>query len=153
MEIIKATETHLPEIFALYRELFAGSAELDPERFQAAEQNDSFIRNILAAGDADVLLACEGKKVLGLALILEDETPDYSCLVKRKTAVLMDLVVKRAFRGSGAGSRLMDAVKAWAKTHKAEYLQLNVLAQNQSAIAFYKRHGMENTITTMECKL
>lgn len=153
MEIFKADDTFLSQIMELYRKLFDEMAEIDPERFKSAEQNTDFIGNIIASETADVLLAEKNDEIVGLALVLEDETPDYSCLVKRKTAVLMDLIVGREKRKAGVGSALLKASKDWAASHHAEYLQLNVLAKNTQALGLYEQLGLESTMVTMECRL
>ena len=43
-----------------------------------------------------------------------------------------------AVRGQGVGSELLAAAKRWARNRRLEYLELNVLAQNENAIQLYE---------------
>jgi ribosomal protein S18 acetylase RimI-like enzyme len=56
---------------------------------------------------------------------------------------IKDFVVTSAARGSGVGTALLAAVKArLAELGVAEY-RVNVVAANQSAVAFYERCGLK----------
>jgi len=59
----------------------------------------------------------------------------------RPTLVLKELYVCRAQRGSGIGSGLLRAVATFALTQHAARLKWDVLAGNDEAEAFYRRHG------------
>jgi ribosomal protein S18 acetylase RimI-like enzyme len=56
--------------------------------------------------------------------------------------------VAPAYRRTGTGSLLVDAVQAWARTRGVYELRLMVTNSNQGAIAFYERQGFSLTGTT-----
>jgi ribosomal protein S18 acetylase RimI-like enzyme len=56
-------------------------------------------------------------------------------------AELESIHVYPQFRGSGIGSRLVEAFLAWAAEHGAVRASVTAYAANESAIRFYERHG------------
>jgi len=63
-------------------------------------------------------------------------------------AHLVSMWVAPAYRRTGTGSLLVDAVQAWARTRGVYELRLMVTSSNQGAIAFYERQGFSLTGTT-----
>ena len=72
-------------------------------------------------------------QILGFALVQQQDTPPFNCIVPHKYAYLMDIVVAPEQRGKGIGKQLIHAVKSWAKSRKMEYIELCVLSQNRNA--------------------
>jgi len=66
---------------------------------------------------------------------------NFSTFIARQGLYLEDLYVRPAWRGSGAGRRLMAAVAAEAATAGARRLDWAVLDWNAPAIGFYERLG------------
>jgi ribosomal protein S18 acetylase RimI-like enzyme len=56
-----------------------------------------------------------------------------------------DVVVDEAYSGMGIGSLLLEHIEKYAKSEGVSRLQLMVYQQNESAIAFYKKHGWTET--------
>ncbi len=65
----------------------------------------------------------------------------------------MDLVVDPKQRGDGTGTKLMNACKDWARCRNLEYLELNVLRENEAAIKLYEREKFREDVKTMRCEL
>ncbi|EKS9796515.1 MULTISPECIES: GNAT family N-acetyltransferase [Burkholderia] len=58
--------------------------------------------------------------------------------------VLLDcLHVHPSHHGSGTGKRMIDAVRAWARTIGAHKVHLKVLEDNVRAIGFYEHNGWQ----------
>jgi RimJ/RimL family protein N-acetyltransferase len=51
--------------------------------------------------------------------------------------------VKKKYWGQGIGGKLMDAMLAWAKDHGIRKINLRVRADNEAAIALYRKKGFE----------
>ena len=68
-------------------------------------------------------------------------------------ARLEDLAVDEAVRGQGVGSELLAAAKRWARNRRLEYLELNVLAQNENAIRLYESQDFVEATKVMRCML
>ena len=63
-------------------------------------------------------------------------------------AHLVSMWVAPAYRRTGTGSLLVDAVQAWVRTRGVYELRLMVTSSNQGAIAFYERQGFSLTGNT-----
>jgi len=101
--------------------------------------DEALVREALA-GDppaARALLAEIGGELVGFALYFMN----FSTFIARQGLYLEDLYVRPAWRGSGAGRRLMAAVAAEAAAAGARRLDWAVLDWNASAIGFYERLG------------
>ena len=58
-----------------------------------------------------------------------------------------------AVRGQGVGGELLAAAKRWARNRRLEYLELNVLAQNENAIRLYESQDFVEATKVMRCML
>ena len=145
-----ADQTIIEEI---YPTLFEAMSQLQPQHIQAAEQNPDFIRKIITENGKDILLAQCGEQVLGFGVVLMTHTPPYNCFVPHPYADLLDLAVLPAARGNGLGTLLLQAVKGWAKSHGADYLELGALSNNQGAIRLYEREGFYECMKTFRASL
>lgn len=154
MEIRVATKNNIEDIRKLYEELFSDMRNLQPTYFQSAKQDKEFLEGIIASEKSDILMAIDNDEViLGFALIQEQETPPFNCLVIHQYTYLMDLIVKRSYRGSGIGTILINEVKKWSKNRNLEYVELNVLPENINAIKLYEKQEFKNAMQTMRCVL
>ena len=134
MKIRKATTKDISGIIDLYTILFSDMAKLQPGYFKVAKQDDEFIRMIIENEDSDILIP-------------------YNCLVEHNFAYLMDFVVEPVFRNKGIGKKLIESVKKWALEKDCKYIELNVLSQNDKAIALYKAMDFDEEMKTMRMKL
>lgn len=153
MEIELATVEDLEQIRSLYEELFAYMAQLQPDYCKAGQISPRFVENTIKTDRGDVFVAREKGKVVGFALLLEQQTPTYDCVVPYKFGYLSDLVVAPASRGKNVGSALIQKAKEWAKGRKLSYLELNVIEENKGAKKLYAREGFTTSNLIMKCKL
>ncbi|MCW6073859.1 GNAT family N-acetyltransferase [Clostridium sporogenes] len=154
MEIRVATKDSIEDICRLYEELFSDMGSLQPTYFKSAEQDKIFLESIIASEKSDILMAIDNNEVIvGFALIQEQETPPFNCLVKHQYAYLMDMIIKRPYRGKGIGTTLINEVKKWTKDRNLEYVELNVLPENINAIKLYEKQEFKNAMQTMRCVL
>ncbi len=65
-------------------------------------------------------------------------------------AELSNMFVEPDFRRQGVGGQLMDAFKTWAHQQQARRLKVGAATGNQSALAFYRRHGFHEMETYLE---
>ncbi|SAL38341.1 GNAT family N-acetyltransferase [Caballeronia humi] len=87
----------------------------------------------LDAGEGIALIAELGAVPVGFVCLAN---PDAS------GSVLVDnLHALPGYRGTGAGSAMLDAAKAWARERGASRLHLSVLEDNRPAIGFYESRG------------
>ena len=149
-----AVEADIPAITALYRELDQALVSMQPEFFCEAPREADEIRRDIRAQDADFLLAEQDGAALGFARVnYAGWTPEFSCVLPHRYARLEDLAVDEAVRGQGVGSELLAAAKRWARNRRLEYLELNVLAQNENAIRLYESQDFVEATKVMRCML
>ena len=161
LTIRPARRKDVKAIAALYREIFEVMATLDPEHFQRASQDKTFIRQKIQNPNADFLLAITQdytsesprEEVVGFALIAERTTPPYNAFVPLRYGYIMDLVITETYRHQGVGTALIAEAKAWCRERLIEHLQLSVLANNEAAKALYKKEGFTPHMMSLEVKL
>ena len=112
------------------------------------------ISSTVKAQDADFLLAEQDGTPMGFALVTyAGWTPAYSCVLPHRYARLEDLVVGKAYRGRGIGGELLAAAKRWARNRRLEYVELQVLAQNEGAQHLYESQDFVEATKVMRCML
>lgn len=149
-----AAEADIPAILTLYRQLDSALVAMQPEFFCEGPREEDEIRKAIRADDADFLLAERGGAVVGFALVgYAGWTPEFSCVLPHRYARLEDLAVDEAVRGEGVGGELLAAAKRWARNRRLEYLELNVLAQNENAIRLYESQDFVEATKVMRCML
>lgn len=153
MEIRIASENDIKQIEQLYKQLFSDMAKLQPQYWQKASPSIGHIKATIKSKTADILLAIMDFQIIGFALVEEQETLPYKCIVYHKFANLMDLIVDESHRGQGVGSALLTSVKLWAKNRRLEFVELQVLSENTDAIKLYESFKYRAVKHTMHLPL
>lgn len=153
MNIRIAKNEDIDQINNLYKILFAYMCELQPAYFKATNQDTEFLTSIIKSESADIIVAENNGHIVGFALVQEQVTPPYNCIVQHKYAFLMDIAVEPESRDQGVGSALINSVKQWAKKRNLEYLELNVISENLRAYKLYKNENFTEVMRTMRCSL
>lgn len=87
----------------------------------------------------EALIAWRGAEAVGLALFFRE----FSSWLGSPGVYVQDLYVSRSQRGTGLGSKLMQAVYDRASDWEAGYCKLSVHLDNDSAMAFYTHLGFK----------
>lgn len=127
----------LDAMVSLLRTLFAIEADF---AFDEAKQRRG-LRLLLESDQGCLLVAEADAAVIGMCsgqLLISTAEGGLSLLVE-------DLVVDKAYRRQGVGSRLMEALKDWAVGRDVSRLQLLADRNNAPALAFYRRRGWQRT--------
>ncbi len=133
MKIRKATQTDMPFVLNLIRELAA--FEREPEAVVVTV--DDLIRDGFSEPPLFNCLVAENENtIIGMALFYYR----YSTW-KGKTIHLEDLIVKADQRGTGAGFALYQEIIKHGEKDKVRRIEWNVLDWNAPAIAFYEKSG------------
>ncbi len=133
MKIRKATQTDMPFVLNLIRELAA--FEREPEAVVVTV--DDLIRDGFSEPPLFNCLVAENENtIIGMALFYYR----YSTW-KGKTIHLEDLIVKADQRGTGAGFALYQEIIKQGERDKVRRIEWNVLDWNAPAIAFYEKSG------------
>jgi len=87
----------------------------------------------------EALIAWNGAEAVGLALYFRE----FSTWLGQPGVYVQDLYVAPSARGTGLGSKLMQAVYDRSRGWSAAYCKLMVHADNDAAISFYSRLGFK----------
>lgn len=127
-----------------FKALRLDALESDPDAFgetfeDAARLSDGEwaekLSRILSSGDA-IFVAEVGGEFVGMCGVGEDRT-------RGGYGFVWGVFVKRSQRGSGAGSRLMDAAEGRAEARGFKGVNGWVAAPNDRAVNFYRKRGYE----------
>lgn len=123
----------MPAVLGLIQELAIFEKEPDAVVVTVADlERDGFGANPLF----EVFVAELNNEIIGMALFYYR----YSTW-KGKTIHLEDLIVREAYRGTGAGSALYREVMHYAKAQNLRRVEWAVLDWNTPAINFYEKSG------------
>jgi ribosomal protein S18 acetylase RimI-like enzyme len=151
MEIVEATESHIPALLELWTEFFDYHRDIDPYYTRSEDalvHIGKRLREKMEDEDSQVLVAVEGDTVVGYSLSwIADNSP----FVKEKQhGFICDLAVTSAHRGKGIGENLLERTLAWFTAKGIRRIAIYTLTGNPRAIAFWKCHGFEATMQCME---
>jgi ribosomal protein S18 acetylase RimI-like enzyme len=134
MEISRATVEDIPQLCELLALLFDQEAEFRPDSALQAEG----VRQIIEFPERGRILALrEGQSVIGMVNLLFT----VSTALGGRVAILEDMVVRPECRSRGAGSILLEAALALARSSGCLRITLLTDTENEPAQRFYKRHG------------
>jgi len=124
----------IPQLCELLGMLFAQEAEFRPD----SETQARGLHEILGFPERGRILVLRGEdSLLGMVNLLFT----VSTALGGRVALLEDMVVRPAHRGSGAGSLLLRAAVDSARANGCARITLLTDRSNESAQRFYLRHG------------
>lgn len=134
VEIRDVTEEDWPELKRIrLAALLDAPAAFGVSHTSAAAYTDDAWRDRAAGrGPARYILAFEGNEAVGIVAHVPDAKQELN---------LIALWVAPSQRGTSTASRLIDAVKSYARNNGHTRLFLDVAPENQRASAFYQKHG------------
>ena len=134
MKIILADLSHIPELAVLNKRLIQDEGHPNPMNVkQLAERMSGWLQSEYTA-----YLAKIGDEIAAYCLFRDDGDHYY----------LRQLYVDRGFRRQGIATQLLDWMYQHIWTDKK--VRLDVLAHNESAIAFYLHYGFKVGCLSME---
>lgn len=136
VEIRKGTLADEEDVAVLIRELgqeLGITGDVNPVSWY------STLRKMLASPEWTFLLAEEGKKNVGLLILLILPSLYHG----GNTAAITELIVSGAFQGKGIGALLVEESKRIGRSMGCEELDVSVEVDNESAIGFYEKLGFK----------
>ncbi|MDX6740384.1 GNAT family N-acetyltransferase [Actinocorallia sp. A-T 12471] len=97
-------------------------------------------------GDGFALLAREGDKTVGYALVEVRTDPDDTWVSADRIAHIHSLLVRPEGRGHGVGTSLLDAVDTELAALGVKDVWIDALAANTDAITLYERRGFRPAV-------
>jgi ribosomal protein S18 acetylase RimI-like enzyme len=151
IEIVKAEEHHVSDICKLWLEFMQFSQDIDPifaprdGAIPVFEKQE--LRPFMKSENNLVLVAIDGEKVVGYSFSLINEPGN---LVKRKKfGYIHDLFITKSYRRRGIGEKMYDEILKWFHAKDIDRVELQLIAKNQMAYSFWRKHGymdFQNTL-------
>lgn len=142
--IRKATEIDIPKISELLFEVQKVHSDVRPDLFRAGgkKYTDSELKGIIESEKTPVFVYTEDGTILGYAFCIFKQEKNSTSLTDIKTLYIDDLCVEKNARGKHIGTKLYNFVLNFAKKSGCYNLTLNVWADNENAVKFYKAIGL-----------
>ncbi len=137
----------------LYGVLDVESVRYQPEHFIRAMRPKTLVERHLNDPDSAVFLMHADAEPIGFIHAQLQEPDDSGINRPQRFVCIWDIAVKEGYRCVGAGSMLLEAALDWGRGYGAQYARLNVLAQNESALRFYGKHGFAPAQLTLEARI
>ena len=155
MEIRKATQSDIPGMLALLRQVGQVHHEIRPDIFRSGAQkyDETALLSLLTDPMRPIFVATKGAFVAGYCFCILKESQEDPVLTDRKELYIDDLCVDENHRGKGIAKTLYSHTCAYAKSIGCRFVTLNVWQGNDNAMAFYQSLGMTQRSITMETVL
>lgn len=154
MEIRLANASDIPGILNLLGQVGHIHRNIRPDLFREhpLKYDHAALEELLKDSQRPIFVAVE-ETVLGYCFCIRKETKDNPVLQDEKSLYIDDLCVDESCRGKHIGQQLYDYVRDYARGEGFRTITLNVWCGNDSAMAFYKKQGMQPRNITMESVL
>lgn len=106
--------------------------------------------NLIQREDAYVIVATIDGKIIGSGYALIKNSVPYKN--PKQYAYLGFMYVLPKFRGKGINGNIIDSLIDWAKERNITEIQLDVYAENESALNAYKKRSFKPHLLTMRLK-
>jgi ribosomal protein S18 acetylase RimI-like enzyme len=147
MEITLASTGQVDEITSLWVDLAdsqrAHGSHILPDENRATAR-DAVLRHSVAD---ELLVAVDEGAVLGFVMFTV-ESGEYQ--QDRTRGLIRNIYVRPEDRGQGIGTALLEAAESHLADRDADTVGLEVMADNEAARRFYRRHGYEPHRVSLE---
>ena len=140
-----AMEKDIPAIMDLLMQVNMVHHQARPDLFKgfATKYTPDELRTILSDALRPVFVCVdEEDQVLGHAFCIFRQWTDHPVLTDVESLYIDDLCVHEAYRGQHIGSLLFSHIRSFARQSGCYNITLNVWAQNENALAFYRQMGL-----------
>lgn len=145
MEIIEATEKHIPEITKLWMEFMYFNAEIEP--FDTSGDNvltkvETHLKNKITSDDSLILVAIVDKKVVGYSISEITQKP--AAFRKQTLGIIYDMAVTAGHRRKGIGKAMLDRIKAWFKERDIKRIETSAVTKNTIGNSYWQEQGFKD---------
>jgi len=97
------------------------------------------------------LVAEQNGKIVGYVISVISNAPSYR--TEKLFAEPESMFVLPEFRGSIAAYRLVEKIKEWALSKKADYIKFSTQAGNKRMLSLFRKRGFKDRQVVLEMKL
>ena len=152
MNILFATERHIPGMIRLLDQVGQVHHEIRPDLFRsgARKYSEDDLSLLLQDPSRPILIGEIDGQVAGYCFCILQEIQGDSVLCDRKVLYIDDLCVEEARRGTGIATALYKRTCEFARELGCQAVTLNVWCGNDNAQRFYEKMGMKPQKIGME---
>jgi len=150
LEIIPATQGHVPQILELWKEFEDFHKEIDSFFTRSKDGHvkfGEFVHRQMDSEDSLVLVAVNGKDVIAYSISRISKHPPVFEL--ESYGDIIDLAVTSTDRRRGIGTEMLGKIYEWFKSRGMNRVELRVAVRNQIGYSFWKKHGFQDYIHTL----
>ncbi len=150
IEIIRATEYHVPAIIELWKEFIDYHRDIEPvyaRTEDAAAKFEEHLKNLMASDDSQVLVALDRGEAVAYSISQISKRPPM--VLQTEFGFISDLGVRSDYRRKGLGEQVLNRILEWFESRRVKRIELLVLSQNHTAVSFWKKHGFETFVNRM----
>jgi len=116
-----------------------GNMSRYPDEIKLTEEEErDYLSKIEASADAIMIVAVINGKIVGIAGL-----NPVSPLERLKHRAMLGISIQKEYWSMGIGSVLVEAILEMARNSGYEQVELDVIEDNENAIALYKKFGFE----------
>jgi GNAT superfamily N-acetyltransferase len=148
-----SSETDAQQLRDCVIELQNFEREIDPRMPSGEEIVDDYIVAMLfrcRMCDGQVLVADVDGEIAGYVTMLNRVQSDDLDDGNLEFGLIADLLVRKAYRGTGLGRELMAAAESVAKEHDVRWLRISVMSENAAARKLYASSGFSEIYVELE---
>ncbi len=109
------------------------------------------LEDLIKRDDACVIVACFDDEIIGSGYALIKTSKPYKN--PNQYAYLGFMFVSPNFRGKGINGKIIDHLIKWAKTKGLKEIQLDVYAENKSAVKAYEKRNFKPDLLKMRLSI
>ena len=143
IEYRNAVLSDIEQLNQLYQDFFNHNASQQPLYYKPAIETGKYPKHIIESDNEALFVATNSNNIIAFMHLTEEKTPPFDCYVPQKYSVGVDLYVLPDFRKQGVGRKLVEIAKEWTKERNADYVELNVLTENETAFNLYENTGFK----------
>jgi ribosomal protein S18 acetylase RimI-like enzyme len=150
MQIIRATESHIPGIVGLWQEFIDYHGDIEPvyaRTEDAAAKFEEYLRKLMASEDSQVLMALDRGEAVAYSIAQVCKRPPM--ILQTQFGFISDLGVGSDYRRTGVGQKMLNKILEWFESRRIRRIELQVLSHNQAAVSFWTKHGFETFANRM----
>jgi ribosomal protein S18 acetylase RimI-like enzyme len=145
MKIIRACIEHMPQIVEIWQEFIRHHADAEPlwdDESNTVDEFKSQLEKQINSDDALVLVAVEQERVAGFSIAETGNQPPVFKLPRWGT--ITDVGVEKEYRRTGIAEQMLAETLEWFAKKDITLVEVSVLARNQAAVSFWKKHGFQD---------
>jgi len=148
-----ATAKDIVPISQLLDEFFRFNHSQQPLFCADVKESGQYPKSVIDGATGDFFVADIDNAIVGFVHVEEDKTPQFPSVVQHKFACITAIYVTPEYRKRGVGKALLEKVKEWALVRNLEYLELFILAENETGKSFYSHENFTTASHTMRYML